>query len=107
MQFDVLTWERFVKAKDAVLLYLHNDACGVCNTLHPKVRELINTKFPNIEMVDMDAMENRELAAQLRMLSIPGILFYAMGKEVFRANGMISLGELEQKLARPYSLMFE
>jgi thioredoxin-like negative regulator of GroEL len=107
MQYDMFLWEEFVQSKDAVLLYLHNDTCGVCNTLHPKVKELVDTKFPNIEMVDMDAVENRELAAQLRMLSIPGIVFYAMGKEVFRANGMISLGELEQKIARPYSLMFE
>ncbi len=106
MQFDVLAWEGFVKTKDAVLLYLHNDACGVCNTLHPQVRELVDRKFPKIEMIDLDAVQNRELAAQLRMLSIPGIILYVDGREVFRANGLISLGELEQKIARPYGLMF-
>jgi thioredoxin-like negative regulator of GroEL len=107
MQYDVLAWEEFVKSNDAVLLYLHNDACGVCNTLHPQVRALVNGKFPKINMVDLDAVVNRELAAQLRMLSIPGIILYVDGREVFRANGMISLGELEQKIARPYGLMFE
>lgn len=40
------------------------------------------------------------------MLSVPGMLLYLDGHEYFRANGMVSLAELREKIARPYGLMF-
>lgn len=104
---DPKDWVGFVNESNAVLLYLHNDKCGVCNTLHPKVISLVHEKFPQIKLVNLDAELNRELAAQIRMMSIPGIILYMAGKEVFRANGMVSLTDLERMIARPYSIMFE
>jgi thioredoxin-like negative regulator of GroEL len=104
---DPKGWFEYVNENDAVLLYLHNDRCGVCNTLHPKVISLVDEKFPKITLVNLDAELNRELAAQIRMMSIPGIILYMAGKEVFRANGMIAISDLERMIARPYSIMFE
>ena len=75
--------------------------------LQPKIRELMESKFPKVKLVFLDATINRELAAQLRMLSIPGIIYYADGHEVFRSNGLIQLSEFERKVERPYNLMFD
>lgn len=95
-----------MKEHDAVLLYLHNDSCRVCSALHPQVKRLVESEFPLIKLVELDAVENRELAAQIRMMTIPGIILYMAGKEVFRANGLVSLSDLERMILRPYGLMF-
>ncbi len=99
-------WEHYIAQNSAVLLYLFNTSCDICNTLRPKVKDLVQQKFPKIEMVTINAAENKELAAQLRMLSVPGIIFYMDGKEFFRANGLIVLTDFEAKIRRPYEIMF-
>jgi len=89
------------------MLYFYNDICGVCHVLWPKVETLMKEEFPKIKLIRVHAKESLELAGQLRMLSVPGILLYLDGHETFRANGMLSMGELYEKIARPYGLMFE
>lgn len=105
-QISLEEWEQLLQQNDAVILYLYNNNCGVCNTLQPKIEELVMQEFPQIKVVALNAEVNRELAAQLRMLSVPGIILYMAGKEVFRSNGLIALSEFEQKVRRPYEIMF-
>jgi len=40
------------------------------------------------------------------MMSIPGIMVYIEEREFFRANGLIGLGELKNKIERYYLLIF-
>jgi thioredoxin 1 len=94
-------------SEPAFLLYFYNDICGVCHVLWPKVEDLMKEEFPKVRVIRVHANASRELAGQLRMLSVPGILLYLDGHETFRANGMIGLGELHEKIARPYGLMFD
>lgn len=94
-------------SEPAFMLYFFNDICGVCHALWPKVEALMEEEFPKIKLIRVHANESLELAGQLRMLSVPGMLLYMDGHETFRANGMLSMGELHEKIARPYGLMFE
>lgn len=103
---SVAEWNNYVVSNDSVLLYFYSEDCGVCNSLQPKVISLVEEKFPKMNMVLLNAFKNRELAAQIRVLSIPGIVLYMDGKEVFRANGLIMMSDLERKIARPYNMMF-
>lgn len=103
----LLEFESLRSSHPAFVLYFYNDTCSVCKTLWPRVEELIKNSFNKIELVRINADESRELAGQLRMLSVPGIVLFMDGREVFRANGMISMQELESRIARPYGMMFE
>ncbi|HCY00147.1 MAG TPA: thiol reductase thioredoxin [Bacteroidales bacterium] len=107
IKFTPESWEHFVTQNDAVLLYLYNTGCDICNTLRPKVKALVEQKFPKIKLVIINATDNLEFAAQIRMLSVPGIILYMEGKEMFRANGLIALSDFELKIRRPYEMMFE
>ncbi len=105
-----MTFEEFntLKAEQpAVMLYFFNDVCGVCHMLRPKVENLLMEEFPKVRFVPVNALESMELAGQLRMLSVPGMLLFLDGKEYLRYNGMVSLQELESKIFRPYHLMFD
>ncbi|MFN3557561.1 MAG: thioredoxin family protein [Bacteroidales bacterium] len=91
----------------ALMLYFYNDTCGVCTVLWPQVSRLMEERFPKIHLVRIEAAQSRELAGQLRMLSVPGMVLFLEGKEYFRATGNLSLGELETKTSRLYEMMFE
>lgn len=107
IQFSLAEFEALLQEKPAVMVYFYQDACGVCKMLFPKVKEMVKSKFPQIELIVLEAEKNKELSAQLRMLAVPGILLYFDGKEFLRSNGLITLIELEIKVERPYSIMFE
>ncbi|TVQ95157.1 MAG: thioredoxin, partial [Bacteroidetes bacterium] len=96
------TFHSLLTTHPAFMLYFYNDTCGVCKVLWPRVEALVKEKFPQIELIRVQAEESRELAGQLRMLSVPGMLLFLDGREYFRANGMISMEELEGKIGRPY-----
>jgi hypothetical protein len=68
---------------------------------------MMREEFPLISLLRVHAADSRELAGQLRMLSVPGILLYLDGREYYRANGMVAMHEIEAKIARPYNLMFD
>lgn len=99
-------FEILLSSHSAPMLYLYNDSCGVCKTLWPRLEVLVQEKFPEIRLVRVNAGESRELAGQLRMLSVPGIVLFMDGREIFRSNGMISMDELYERIARPYGMLF-
>jgi thioredoxin 1 len=104
---EIAEWEYLIKEHDAMMVYLYSEKCNVCTSLFPKVKELIENKFPKVTLIILDAIENRGLAAQIRMFSVPGIILFIDGKEQFRANGLVMLSELERKIEKPYRMMFE
>jgi thioredoxin 1 len=99
-------FENIIQNHSSVIVYFYQDKCGVCKTLFPKVKELVQNEFPNMEFIVLAAEQNREIAAQLRMLAVPGIVVFFEGKEFFRSNGLVSLMDLENKIRRYYSLMY-
>ncbi|WP_143960514.1 thioredoxin family protein [Litoribacter populi] len=103
---DLENFETLVKTHEAVLFYFSGDTCSVCSSLKPKVRDLMAAKYPKVTVYYVGTSESPMLCAQLRMLSVPGILFIMKGKEVFRSNGLISMKELDSKINRAYSLYF-
>ncbi len=94
------------KSQVAVLFYFSHQQCSVCKVLKPKIEELLRRSFPKMLMYYCDTVEQPEVAAQNRVFTVPTILIYIEGKESFRFSRNIGLGELEQAIARPYSMLF-
>lgn len=93
--------------KPAVLLYFYNDTCQPCVALRPKVAELLDTEFPLIEGVFVNAATEPELTASFGVFASPTLIILFEGKEFRRYSKYISLTALSEELSRPYALMFE
>lgn len=104
---DELTVKKYLNEDPAVLIYFFQESCGVCQVLYPKIKKLITDEFPKIQVLKLNADHHLEVAAQLRMLAVPGILLFMEGKEVFRSTGMLSIADLKTKIARPYGILYE
>ena len=90
----------------AVLLYFTSPECNVCKTLKPKVRELIEMKFPLMNMKEVNVQDYPTVAGEFGVFTIPVVLVYFEGKEFLRKTRNMSIYELEKELSRPYSLFF-
>lgn len=99
-------FNQVVKNEAAVLVYFSHEHCSVCKVLKPKIKELLSARYPKMSMYYSDTVNQSEVAAQNRVFAVPTVLVFFDGKETFRFSRNIGLGELEQSISRPYSMLF-
>ncbi len=110
MFIEIQSFEEFLKLKEnepALLAYFSTEVCNVCKVLKPKVDELIQNEFPKIKLVYIKSDKLPEVAAQNQVFAAPTILVFIDGREYIRKSRNIGIGELQQEIERPYSMLFE
>jgi thiol-disulfide isomerase/thioredoxin len=95
-----------ISDKTAVLLYFYNDNCAPCKVLRPKVKELVETDFPNIEFRLINAEKYPVTSAEYGVFASPTLLVFIEGKEYIRESKNISISELHEKIERYYNMVF-
>ncbi|MEZ5105404.1 MAG: thioredoxin family protein [Draconibacterium sp.] len=106
---DINSFDEFLEWKDredALLVYFSTDACNVCKVLKPKVVELVRSEFPKMKMVYVKSDKLPDVAAQNQVFAAPTILIFFGGREYIRKSRNIGISELQNEIARPYSMMF-
>jgi len=93
--------------EDATLIYFSHEQCNVCKVLKPKIAELLQNEFPKMKMYYSDTVKFPETAAQNSVFAVPTLLVFFQGKEYFRKSRNISVGDLENDIARPYGMIFD
>lgn len=97
--------ENLIKNELGVLLYFSTPTCNVCHALKPKIIEAFDENFPLIQQHFIDASLSPEIPASMGIFSVPTIMIFLDGKEFARESRNVSVGELVQKIARPYEMM--
>jgi len=92
---------RVIQNEDLVFVYVSQPACSVCQTLLPKVEELL-CDYPLIRQQYLNSADVPEAAGQLSVFTIPTVLFFVQGKESFRLVRTFGLREISEKLDRIY-----
>ncbi len=98
--------EELIRANTMTLIYFGGESCGVCRAVKPKLIELLKN-YPKIVSGSVDTEKSIETAAAFSIFTIPVILVFIEGKEIIRAARHFSMLELEEKIARYYSAVFE
>jgi thioredoxin 1 len=95
-----------VQSEPAILIYFKNDNCAPCLVLRPKVKELVDELFPNIEMVVIDSVEQPEFAGEFQVYANPTLLVFFDGKEYLRKSKHVAIPQLKAEISRLYEMMF-
>lgn len=88
------------------VLYFHSDSCSVADSVQPKIKNLIETKYPNLDLIEINTANQQELAASHQVFIVPTILVFFEGKEYFRFARVFSINEIDAKIERVYQLLF-
>ena len=74
--------------------------------MKPKIDNIVR-KYDKIEHIKIDIEKNLKLAREYNIFTMPAVLLYIEGKEVIREARYLSIYELENKISRYYSLLFD
>lgn len=94
------------RSSTAICFYLSTVECNVCKVLKPKVIEMIESDFSEMNFCYVDLNEAKEISGQLSVFSVPTILVYFDGKEAIRVSRNVHLEELREQIERYYKLIF-
>lgn len=89
----------FVKETPLSIVYVTRPGCSVCHGLQPQVENLL-ADYPYVKARQVNADEVPQVAGEFSVMTVPAVLIYSKGKELFRKARFVPIGELNQQLAK-------
>lgn len=74
--------------------------CGPCKVLKPRVKSVVKQKSDVVELLDIDVDKNADVANYMNVSSIPLLILYKQGKEVWRKLGLAEESEIAQAIEK-------
>lgn len=90
--------QEILKSSLPVVVDVYASWCGPCRTMMPFFEELASELSAKYKFVKLNIDEERDLAIQYRVSSIPTFLFFKEGKVVGKETGAMSKDALKAKI---------
>lgn len=97
MNFD--TFQELREEHRLLVVYVSGWSCSVCDALGPKLAQLME-EHEAWRFVKIDAADEREVAGQLLVLSVPTLVFFVDGREAARLTRSFGMQEVRGHLER-------
>lgn len=91
----------------AALLYFSGPECNVCKVLRPKLMEMAQSFYPEMERYYIDIATYPAVGAAYSVFAMPTVVIFLEGHEFARKSRAFSPAELMHDLERPWSLMMD
>ncbi len=90
--------EKVLDTQGVALIDFWAEWCGPCRLIGPVVEELSKEYDGKATIGKLNVDENRDVAAQYGIMSIPTLLFFKNGQLIDKHVGVASKGDLKKKL---------
>ena len=77
-----------------VVVMCYADCCKSCDAISFVLKQVKAFHGPTIRVVKLDVEKNRELALNYSVLSVPTVLIFKGGKQLWRQCGKVDTDEL-------------
>ncbi|MDO7788694.1 thioredoxin [Desulforamulus aquiferis] len=99
MEFNAANFEaEVVKSDIPVLVDFWAAWCGPCRAIAPVIEQLSTEFAGKVKIGKVNVDENRDLAQQFGVMSIPTIIMFKNGEKVDQIIGFTGKADLEKKL---------
>lgn len=72
--------------------------CGPCQMIAPVLEDLAEEYKDRVKVVKVNVDQNRQMAVQLGVMSIPTLVLFKNGQEVDRLVGFMGKEQLKEKI---------
>ncbi|WP_064094369.1 thioredoxin family protein [Rossellomorea aquimaris] len=93
-----------IQQEKLVLLYISRPNCSVCHALLPQVEQVLK-EYPSMVSIHADADEIPEIAGEFSIFTVPVVIVFVEGKEMFRKARFVPIEELKGQIQRLVTMM--
>lgn len=94
------SFDELITSKSPVLVDFFAEWCGPCKTMQPILHEVKEKKGEKVRVVKVDVNKHQELATRYQIRSVPTLMIFKDGKELWRKSGTMRANELIDQLSQ-------
>lgn len=96
---------QLLQQNNAVLLLFGATHCGVCQSIKPRIGDMLRDEFSQMKWAYIDCHAHPAIAAAHHVFSLPVVELYFQGQAFGRFSKVFSIRELKEAIARPYYML--
>jgi thioredoxin 1 len=83
-----------------VIVDFHALWCSPCKMQSPILKEVANELGDRIKVIKIDVDQNSEIAGRYNIQSVPTLIIFKNGKQIWRQSGVVSKNQLYNVLTQ-------
>jgi thioredoxin 1 len=87
-------FESLIHENRPVVVDFHALWCSPCKVQSPILKELATELGDRIKVIKIDVDKNNEIAGKYNIQSVPTLILFKNGKQVWRQSGVVSKNQL-------------
>ena len=87
-------FSQLINQETPVLVDFFAEWCGPCKMLAPVLKEVKDSLGDAVSIIKIDVDKNQALAAQYQVRSVPTMLLFKNGKQVWRESGVLQKNDI-------------
>ena len=93
-------FEDLITSNIPVLVDFFAEWCGPCKAMKTILEELKGIKGEKVRIVKVDVDKHKEIAAYYQIQSVPTLMIFKNGKQLWRQSGVMRANDLSTILAQ-------
>ena len=91
-------FNELINQNKPVLVDFTADWCGPCKTMVPILKEVKQELKDSVSIIKIDVDKNPSVAAKYQIRSVPTLMIFKQGKQVWQQSGVVQANKLIQIL---------
>ena len=83
-------FNELIQSEKPVLVDFYAEWCGPCQMMKPRILDVAERIGKDAKVIQIDVDKEKELAARFRIQSVPTLIIFKKGKQLWRQTGVIS-----------------
>lgn len=90
------TFAELISSPIPVLVDFFAEWCGPCKSMGPILKKVKDIQGDSMRIVKIDVDKNRHLAMKFSIQSVPTLMIFKNGRQMWRQSGVINASELNK-----------